>query len=365
MIQRFSFVFLFLFFSTSIFSQSDLSEKEVVYSSAVYFDFGKHDLRPDSDSVLVNIQNYISNKEGLVINITAHTDSIGSLENNMALSQRRSEAVKTALSMMGVEDDLLNISLYGETNPAAENSTAEGRQLNRRATIEIINTIPNEKVEKKKPSIKNRTDVVLEGNVLDAATKKGVEAMVIIRGKDLRDTIYTDASGYFKKELPPGIVVGVDAFAGCYFFASEMTKTKPSMPAMKMLLNPAKNGQSLALKNLYFVGNQPVLLPKSKPELPKILRFLESNPKMKIEIAGHVNLPRVPPVAVDTWNYKLSSDRARTVYQYLSENGISDERISYKGYGNWEMVKPNAVSESDQAKNRRVEMKVLEGGCND
>ena len=363
MIKRCFYCCLISVFPYLLFSQNNLPEKAAVYTSAVYFDFGKHDLRSDADPVLTAVQNYITDKKNLIINITAHTDSIGSLENNMALSQRRSEAVKTALAGMGVADSLLNISLFGETKPAAENSTDEGRQRNRRATIEVINIrskkiVPQIEVPKKDARIG-----LLEGYVLDAETEKGLSAMVIVRGKDFRDTLYTDASGYFSKKLPVGMVVGVDAFAECYFFATEMTKVAPRIPAMKMLLLPALNGKALALDNLYFVGNQPVLLPKSKPELPKILRFLKANPKMKIEIAGHVNLPRVPPVDVNSWNYKLSSDRAKTVYEYLADNGIEDGRISYKGYGNWEMVKPNAISEADQAKNRRVEMKVLEGGC--
>jgi outer membrane protein OmpA-like peptidoglycan-associated protein len=111
------------------------------------------------------------------------------------------------------------------------------------------------------------------------------------------------------------------------------------------------------------VGNQPVLLESSKPELPKILRFMQQNPGMKIEIAGHVNFPNSPPVSKDSWEFKLSEERSRTVYDYLSDNGIPKDRISWKGYGNFEMREPNAITEADQAKNRRVELRVLESGC--
>jgi outer membrane protein OmpA-like peptidoglycan-associated protein len=51
------------------------------------------------------------------------------------------------------------------------------------------------------------------------------------------------------------------------------------------------------------------------------------------------------------------------VYDYLLENDIANERISYQGYGNWEMRFPKAISEEQQALNRRVEIRVLEGGC--
>ena len=297
---------------------------------------------------MLQIKNFIEDKKNLHIGITAHTDSIGSLADNMALSQRRSEAVRVALSEMGVADSLLSIHDFGETRPVTTNQTDEGRQRNRRATIKIVKYPPM---------------VLLEGNVRDAKTGSGLAGMVVIRGKGWRDTLFTDTTGYFSKKLPLGIVVGVDAFAECYFFGTEMTKTTKRLPPLDILLNPIRTGQAITLNNLYFVGNQPVLLEKSKPELPKILRFMQSNPKLEIEVAGHVNVPNQPPVGERTGHFKLSEARAFTVFKYLTENGIPQSRISYRGYGNWEMVYPNAIEERKQAMNRRVELKVLESGC--
>lgn len=359
MTLRFLLIPFLLGWLSPIFSQTAPAESNTVFSSAVYFDFGKHDLRPDADPTLSEVATYLSDKKNLLVKITAHTDSIGSLENNLALSNRRSTAVKAALAGMGVPDSLLTISTFGETMPAATNHTNEGRQLNRRATIEIIKWQPNPP-----PTPKPTTQLTtLEGRVTDKEVGNGLEAMVVVRGKGFQDTLYTDTSGYFEKKLPVGIVVGVDAYADCHFFGSEMTKTQKEPIKLFFPLPAVLTGGSLDLNNLYFVGNQPVLLEKSKPELPKILRFMESNPQMKIEIAGHVNLPNTPPVSTKTSHFRLSEDRAFVVYNYLSENGIADDRISYKGYGNWEMRYPNAVSETDQALNRRVELKVIEGGC--
>ena len=356
MTSRFLPLLFLLSSTTNMSAQSPLLDAETVYSSEVHFDFGKHDLRPDADPVLAEIANYISDKKNLLIKITAHTDSIGSLENNMSLSKRRSNSIKSVLSSMGIADSLLTISTFGETMPVATNRTEEGRQHNRRATIEIVKW-------KSKPTKPTPQITLLEGNVRDKNDGHGLESMVVIRGKEFRDTIYTDTSGYFKKELPIGAVIGIDAFADCHFFGSEMTKTQNEPLRMVIPLAPILTGDILDLNNLYFVGNQPVLLDKSKPELPKILRFLQTNPQMKIEVAGHINLPNTPDVATDTWHYKLSHDRAKVVYDYLIANGISVERISFKGYGNWEMRFPRAESEQQQALNRRVEMKVLEGGC--
>ncbi|MEM0991433.1 MAG: OmpA family protein, partial [Bacteroidota bacterium] len=113
------------------------------------------------------------------------------------------------------------------------------------------------------------------------------------------------------------------------------------------------------LKNFYFVGNQPILLKRSESELPKLLKFMQYNKDIIIEIAGHVNRPNEGPVSTQTFSYRLSVDRAKTVYDYLLANGIAINRMKYKGYGNWKMRYPNATNTEQQAANRRVEIKVL------
>ena len=62
----------------------------------------------------------------------------------------------------------------------------------------------------------------------------------------------------------------------------------------------------------------------------------------------------MPPVSIDSKEYKLSVQRAETVCNYLAEKGISKERFISKGYVNWEMLYQNAVKEDDQQKNRRL-----------
>ncbi len=135
-------------------------------------------------------------------------------------------------------------------------------------------------------------------------------------------------------------------------------------PGEKMELDvqlpPVKEGKKVDIQNLYFVGNQAILLEKSEPELPKILKFMEINPHIKIEIAGHINRPKSPPVGIESWDYDLSRRRALLVYDYLIDNGIAKDRLTYKAYGNWEMRFPNATSDNEQAANRRVEIRVLE-----
>lgn len=318
------------------------------FSTEIYFEFGKYDIRPEADSSLGNILNFIKDKENFKLKITAHTDSIGTLANNMRLSERRAQSVKDYLVKNGIAATQISTEHFGEKKPISDNSTEDGRQQNRRATIEVL---------------LNKSMVIIEGTVTDEKTGKPLVADIIFRSKTSIDSLRTGPDGRFKTTVLAGTVVGIDAFANCHFSKTEMVKAMLNMPKVSLSLKPAEQGAILDIENLYFVGNQPIILESSKPELPKILRFLRQNPAMKIEIAGHVNLPNNPPVSESAWEFKLSQDRAKTVYNYLLENGIPAERISWKGYGNHEMRFPHASTEAEQAMNRRVEMRVLEGGC--
>lgn len=342
-------VFTFFFFVLPpFFSQTPPAEEKFLLSTAVYFDFGKHDLKKEADSLLLELAKQFQGRANLSIKITAHTDSIGSLKDNVALSQRRCEAVSSRLIENGLPANWFSTNYFGEIKPAASNSTDDGRQLNRRATIEVFQTTPW---------------VLLRGRTADVRTGKGLIAEVVVHSKDFRDSLTTDTSGFFQKYVPPGIVVGIDAFSKCYFLESLMLKTEYDLPLQKIDMKPANTGQKADIQNLYYVGNQAVLLEKSKPELPKILRFMQMNTGTSIEIAGHVNYPNRPRVTTESWEFKLSEARAKLVYDFLLGNGIPKNRISWKGYGNWEMRFPNAIGEEQQALNRRVEIKVLGSEC--
>lgn len=301
-----------------------------------------------ADSTLETIADFCKNLENFEVKITAHTDSIGTLQNNLQLSQRRANEVKKFLIGKGVPAQMIAAAFFGKAQPIADNDTEEGRRLNRRATIEVL---------------KKAEMLSLEGIVTDAKTGKPVNAIVIVHTKESRDTIQANELGQFKKAFPSGTVVGVDAYAACYFMASEMVKVSKGMKQVKLSLKPTLLGEKADIGNFFFLGGLDVLVEKSKPELPKILQFMQLNSMLKIEIAGHVNFPNRPPVGQYSSEYILSVNRAKTVYDYLLSHGIAKDRISYKGYGNSEMRFPKAKTEPEMAQNRRVEIRVLESDC--
>lgn len=329
--------------------QSDVDTLVLSRSATVLFDFGKFDLRSDADSTLQVIAADASKGKNAFIRITAHTDAIGSSESNIELSKKRADMVRDRLIVLGVKSEKVEIKDLGETKPVADNDSDEGRQQNRRATVEIYRRVKM---------------AVIEGYIRDSITNKGIEAQVILQANNWKDSLVTDTSGYFKSLALPGSVVSVDVFAEGYFFDSQMLKIIPGkFTPLKFKLRPAVPGEKVDLKNFYFYGNQAVLLPRSEPELSKLLRFMLLNRTMKVEIAGHINLPNTLPVKTDTWHYELSVRRARLVYDYLIQHGVSEERLIYKGYGNWEMRFPKATSSRDQELNRRVEIRILETGA--
>lgn len=116
-------------------------------------------------------------------------------------------------------------------------------------------------------------------------------------------------------------------------------------------------GQAIVLDNIYFHGGRADILRTSYSTLNELYDFLESNKRIEIEIQGHVNAPSSPLDINHSDN--LGGKRAKAVYDFLVRKGINSNRLSYKGYGNTQMVYPNAVRESEMARNRRVEILIL------
>jgi outer membrane protein OmpA-like peptidoglycan-associated protein len=102
----------------------------------IYFDFGSAALLPTSDVALTEIGKLLEARPDLQVYIVGHTDSVGGLEANLALSRNRAEAVVSALEgRFGVAAGRAVPAGVGPLAPAASNATEEGRALNRRVEI--------------------------------------------------------------------------------------------------------------------------------------------------------------------------------------------------------------------------------------
>jgi outer membrane protein OmpA-like peptidoglycan-associated protein len=103
----------------------------------VYFDFDRYSLRPEATRVLDEAIAALRDDTTLKLEIEGHTCNIGTAEYNLALGDRRANAVKDYLTSRGVTADRLRTISYGEERPKYDNAREETRRLNRRAALVV------------------------------------------------------------------------------------------------------------------------------------------------------------------------------------------------------------------------------------
>lgn len=132
-------------------------------------------------------------------------------------------------------------------------------------------------------------------------------------------------------------------------------QSKPAENELAKKIKESKVGETIKLPNIYFFNNSARIVPKSEPTLYELLCALEENPKIRIEIQGHICCQ----TAVDVND--VSTARARAIYNYLLRNKIDRKRMRFKGYGVSRPVhKIPERNESEADDNRRVEILILE-----
>lgn len=109
----------------------------IVRLNNVFFDFDKWDLRPESFVELDRVVTLLKENPGIVIEMSAHTDSRGSDEYNFKLSDNRARSVMEYILSKGIPANRITSQGYGETKPVVDNDTDEHRQLNRRVEFKI------------------------------------------------------------------------------------------------------------------------------------------------------------------------------------------------------------------------------------
>ncbi|MBN2746058.1 MAG: OmpA family protein [Bacteroidales bacterium] len=121
----------------------DIQLKKIAVGSSVvlkniFFDSGKSTLKPESEKELENLLKLLNEIPTLKIEISGHTDNVGSATFNKNLSEKRAKAVVDYLVGKGVNADRLTFVGYGFDQPKASNDTPEGRQENRRTEFKVL-----------------------------------------------------------------------------------------------------------------------------------------------------------------------------------------------------------------------------------
>jgi outer membrane protein OmpA-like peptidoglycan-associated protein len=122
----------------------------------VYFDFGKANLKlAESKKAIDIIDTLLKSDKNIVIEIQGHTDSVGTPKANQILSENRARAVMNELVSRNIAKNRITAVGFGETKPIADNTTDEGRAVNRRVVFVIKSgnsTIKTQKPNYKSPS---------------------------------------------------------------------------------------------------------------------------------------------------------------------------------------------------------------------
>ncbi len=202
----------------------------------------------------------------------------------------------------------------------------------------------------------------MKGLVIDAITKRPLlakfELIDLKTGKTVIESYSNSGNGDFLVCLPSGKDYALNVSKDDYLFYSEnftlTNEENANEPfIMDVPLVPIKEGSKVILKNVFFETNKFDLKPESKVELEKLISFLQSNPKVNIEIGGHTD-----NTGSKELNDTLSDNRAKSVYTYLIDHGMDAERLSYKGYGDEEPIADNETIRG-KARNRRTEFKIV------
>lgn len=201
----------------------------------------------------------------------------------------------------------------------------------------------------------------MKGIVYDRETNKRLGAQFDLTdlqsGKRVVMATSDPVTGEFLVALPTNRNYALEVSKAGYLFYSdhfeltgEATKAKPFIKDIP--LQVIRQGESVVLKNIFFDTDKFDLKPESQIELNRLVALLKANPAIKIEIGGHTDNE-----GKADHNLLLSQNRAKAVYDYLIQNGITATRLTYSGYGMTKPIDSNTTPEG-RANNRRTEFKV-------
>jgi outer membrane protein OmpA-like peptidoglycan-associated protein/Tol biopolymer transport system component len=202
----------------------------------------------------------------------------------------------------------------------------------------------------------------MKGFVFDADTRirlrADFELIDLQSGEILVQSFSNERTGEFIVPIPVGKNLALNVAKDGYLFFSENfsytdIRTGVDPHLYDIPLQPIREGESVVLRNIFFHTASHELMPESIAELGRLIRLLNQNPDLKIEISGHTD-----NVGTYEYNKTLSENRALSVLNYLTENGIENSRLKYAGYADTHPVATNDTEEG-RALNRRTEFKVL------
>lgn len=214
---------------------------------------------------------------------------------------------------------------------------------------------------------------IVQGTITDKMTSEKLDsALVIITNTQNNLEVFrtiTNASGFYKfTGLTGNTPYQISVVRKGYFSKEQglntygntcITVTPKEFDYVKdFQLEPIIIGKAIKIENIYFDLNKYNIRPDAAVELDKIVKLLEENPDIIIELSSHTDAR-----GSDASNMTLSDNRAKSSASYIISKGIAQNRITGKGYGESKLVNrcTNNVkcSEKEHQQNRRTEFQVI------
>ncbi len=261
------------------------------------------------------------------------------------------------------EKDIYMITFLGPEKPAQLSS--EDNLL-----ASIAKPVSEKVVEKKVDALTKRI-TILKGVISDCKSLKPVSASLELIDIDENKTLATFESnkttGKYLVSLPSGKNYGLIVRKESYLFHSENFNIPDSAAyeevERNICLKKIEVGNIVILKNIFYDYNKATLRDASKNELERLIKLLNENPTIKIELSAHTDSR-----GGNDYNQKLSENRAQSCVDYLIEKGIASSRLESKGYGETRLIKSDSEiaklkfkdeKEDAHQENRRTEFKII------
>ncbi|MCO6499309.1 MAG: PD40 domain-containing protein [Vicingus serpentipes] len=229
----------------------------------------------------------------------------------------------------------------------------------------------SEKVIEKQVDASTKRITILKGVVRDIKTLTPVGASIELIDIEENTTLATfesnEKTGRYLVSLPSGKNYGLILRKEGYLFHSEnfnIPKTAAYQEVEKNIdLKRLEVGSVIVLKNIFYDYNKATLRDASKNELDRLIKLLNENPTVKIELSAHTDSR-----GGDKYNMDLSQRRAQSCVDYLIKNSISTDRLVSKGYGESQLIRTDEdiaklkfEDEKEEAhqENRRTEFKII------
>lgn len=203
---------------------------------------------------------------------------------------------------------------------------------------------------------------LLKGFVKDAKTGQALEASIDLIDNDKNNIVATfksnSSTGKYLVTLPSGRNYGISVKRDGYLFHSENFNLPEGAAFQEFIqdigLKKIEIGSTIVLRNIFFDSDKATVKPESANELERLIKLLNENPGLKIELASHTDTD-----GSSEYNLRLSDNRSASVVDYLIKKGIDPKRLVARGYGETKPIASND-SPSGKQKNRRTEFKILE-----